>query len=81
MTNDFQNVCHLMFFSYITGPVRNIIKIHSKTVINTIMMFFVQVVMTPDYTNPQTVKNHSEVLRCYDKLGKLFICTRKPLSS
>ncbi|XP_054283514.1 maestro heat-like repeat-containing protein family member 1 [Macrosteles quadrilineatus] len=30
------------------------------------------VVVSPDYTNPQTVKNHSEVLRCYDKLGGHF---------
>ncbi|XP_075211694.1 maestro heat like repeat family protein c11.1 isoform X2 [Lycorma delicatula] len=27
------------------------------------------VVVIPDYKNPQTVKNHSEVLRCYDRLG------------
>uniref|UniRef100_A0A1B6KA60 Maestro heat-like repeat-containing protein family member 1 n=1 Tax=Graphocephala atropunctata TaxID=36148 RepID=A0A1B6KA60_9HEMI len=25
-----------------------------------------------DYTNPQTIKNHSEVLRCYDRLGYHF---------
>ncbi|XP_046676920.1 maestro heat-like repeat-containing protein family member 1 isoform X2 [Homalodisca vitripennis] len=30
------------------------------------------VVVTLDYTNPQTVKNHSEVLRCYDRLGFHF---------
>uniref|UniRef100_A0A1B6DAP1 Maestro heat-like repeat-containing protein family member 1 n=1 Tax=Clastoptera arizonana TaxID=38151 RepID=A0A1B6DAP1_9HEMI len=30
------------------------------------------VVSTPDYNAPMTVKNHSEVLRCYDMLGMHF---------
>ncbi|RZF41045.1 hypothetical protein LSTR_LSTR002677 [Laodelphax striatellus] len=27
------------------------------------------VIIIPDYKNPQTVKNHSEVLRCYDRIA------------
>lgn len=30
------------------------------------------VIVTPDYTVPLIVKNHSEVLRCYDRLGGHF---------
>ncbi|XP_039279255.1 maestro heat-like repeat-containing protein family member 1 isoform X2 [Nilaparvata lugens] len=30
------------------------------------------VIIIPDYKNPQTVKNHSEVLRCYDRIANHF---------
>lgn len=44
-----------------------------QPVLDTILhALHVMVWITPDFAQPLTVKNHSEVLRCYDHIGKLF---------
>nr|XP_045621254.1 maestro heat-like repeat-containing protein family member 1 isoform X2 [Procambarus clarkii] len=39
---------------------------------NLLSTLFSQVCITPDYGEPLTVKNHYEVLRCYELLGKNY---------
>lgn len=36
-------------------------------------MFYFQVILMPDYDFPMSIKNHSEVLRCYTYLGIVFL--------
>lgn len=53
----------------IQAGVENIIRIHIDSTLNTL---FNQVCVIPNFTEPHTVKNHCEVLRCFDILAKSF---------
>ncbi|XP_037068499.1 maestro heat-like repeat-containing protein family member 1 [Pollicipes pollicipes] len=52
--------------SLITG--KHVLELHMEAMLNAL---FQQVCAVPDYTMPLTVKNHYEVLRCCDTLGRL----------
>ncbi|KAB7493662.1 Maestro heat-like repeat-containing protein family member 1 [Armadillidium nasatum] len=49
--------------------IENILQIHIDSLMNTL---FSQVCITPNFNEPYTVKNHCEVLRCFDMLAKGF---------
>ncbi|XKL60693.1 hypothetical protein PGB90_007750 [Kerria lacca] len=55
--------------NFLSVVPRSAIQSSLDSIFNTL---HVMVWITPDFTQPLTVKNHSEVLRCYDHIGVLF---------
>lgn len=71
-TINFYYISQCISYILSPSPLNPKLTLNDNVINNINHVLFNLVLLEPDYDQPQTVKNHFEVLRCYDHMAKQF---------